>query len=387
MKILLFFHGGSKNRGCEAIVRSAIPLLKAIPQVTKIALASGDPESDRHFEGLDVIHLDQNATFVKYSPTGIRNALHFKLLKDDTYGYRKIHDGIIKLIPQYDVFISIGGDNYCYGEQPGIYEIDRCIKKAGKKLVLWGASIGKEDLSEMKIKDLNTFDLILVRESMTEQILKDAGINNVKLVADGAFLMEKTKLPLPENWKEEKTIGFNFSPLVFKKNPESKKAAFTLVQYILETTDFTVCFVPHVMIRGNNDYEILQEFYGKFKETNRVILLPGNLNATEYKGYITRMKFFIGARTHATIAAYSCLVPTMVLGYSVKSKGIAKDIFGEEKLVLDLNIISDSTKLIAKFEEMKREELLLRETLQNRMPEIKKMAQKASQYLLKLDIV
>ena len=138
------------------------------------------------------------------------------------------------------------------------------------------------------------------------------------------------------------------------------------------------------MISGNNDYEILQEFYEKFKETNRVILLPDNLNATEYKGYIARMRFFIGARTHATIAAYSCLVPTMVLGYSVKSKGIAKDIFGEEKLVLDLNEISDSQKLIAKFEEMKSQENELREILKLRIPDIKKMAEKAREYLLNL---
>ena len=42
-----------------------------------------------------------------------------------------------------------------------------------------------------------------------------------------------------------------------------------------------------------------------------------------YKTY-----FFIGARTHATIAAYSSGVPTLVVGYSIKAKGIAKDIFG-----------------------------------------------------------
>lgn len=384
LKILLFFHGGSGNRGCEAIIRTAVKLLKTDDRIKTIALSSADPNSDRIIPNIDVLHLDKNSTIDKFSPTGIISAIKVKFFKDERFAYQKIHESIIKLIPQYDLFLSIGGDNYCYGEQHGIYEIDRQIKKAGKKLVLWGASIGKEDLSEMKIKDLNTFDLILVRESMTEQILKDAGINNVKLVADGAFLMEKKELPLLENWKEEKTIGFNFSPLVFKKNPESKKAALNLVQYILETTDFTVCFVPHVMISGNNDYEILQEFYEKFKETNRVILLPDNLNATEYKGYIARMRFFIGARTHATIAAYSCLVPTMVLGYSVKSKGIAKDIFGEEKLVLDLNEISDSQKLIAKFEEMKSQENELREILKLRIPDIKKMAEKAREYLLNL---
>ena len=37
------------------------------------------------------------------------------------------------------------------------------------------------------------------------------------------------------------------------------------------------------------------------------------------------------ARTHASIAAYSSSVPTLVIGYSVKSRGIAKDLFGTEE--------------------------------------------------------
>lgn len=384
MKILMFFHGGSHNRGCEAIVRTAAQLLNGDETVKELALSSMKPETDKIIPHLNVVHLDRHAVLEKFSLQGIRNALNVKLFGNDRLAYQKIHESIIKLIPEYDVFLSIGGDNYCYGEQPGIYEIDRQIKKAGKKLVLWGASIGEEDLSEAKIKDLQSFDLLLVRESITESTLKNAGINNVKLVADGAFLMEKTELPLPAGWQEGKTVGFNFSPLVFKKNPESKKAAFALVQHILDTTDFTVCFVPHVIIPGNDDYEILQDFESHFKNSGRTILLPNNLNATEYKGYIGRMKFFIGARTHATIAAYSHAVPTMVLGYSVKSKGIAKDIFGTEKLVLDLSEISDPVKLIARFEEMKAEEKELREILAARVPELRKMAVKAKEYLLEL---
>ena len=74
----------------------------------------------------------------------------------------------------------------------------------------------------------------------------------------------------------------------------------------------------------------------------------------------------------------------MVLGYSVKSKGIAKDIFGEEKLVLNIDEISDTEKLIAKFEEMKSDEISIRETLKNRIPEIKKMSQKAKEYLAEI---
>lgn len=380
----MFFHDGSKNRGCEAIVRSAAHLLKDSGEIASLSLSSREPETDKIIPDLDVVHFDQRMAVDKFSLQGLRNAVNVKLFNDDSLAYRIMHESIIKLIPEYDVFLSIGGDNYCYGEQPGIYEIDRQIKKAGKKLVLWGASIGEEDLSEAKINDLKSFDLLLVRETITEQNLKKAGIPNVKLVADGAFLMEKSELPLPAGWEEGKTIGFNFSPLVLKKNQESKKAAFALIQHILDTTDLTVCFVPHVIIPGNDDYQILQEFEQHFKDSGRTILLPNNLNATEYKGYIARMKFFIGARTHATIAAYSNSVPTMVLGYSVKSKGIAKDIFGTEKLVLDLSEISDPVKLIAGFEEMKSEERELRNILSNKIPELQQRARKAKEYLLAL---
>ena len=55
---------------------------------------------------------------------------------------------------------------------------------------------------------------------------------------------------------------------------------------------------------------------------------------------------FIGARTHSTIAAYSSGVPTLVVGYSVKAKGIAKDLFGtEENYVLPVQALKEENNL------------------------------------------
>ena len=384
MKILMFFHGGSLNRGCEAIVRSGVALIKNENPNAIVDLASMQPLTDTIIPLIDTIHYDQYKPIKKFSTRWFVNALQIKIFKNENYSYQQVHREIIKHIPNYDIMLSIGGDNYCYGEQPGVYEIDRNIKKAGKKLVLWGASIGDEDLSPVKIEDLKLFDLILVRESLTYQILKNNGILNAKLCADGAFTMQKEELPLPNGWQAGNTLGFNFSPLVYNKNKDSKDAAFKLIQHILDTTNMTIAFTPHVIEKGNNDYECLLEFYTHFKETNRVLLLPNNLNAIQYKGYIARMRFFIGARTHATIAAYSTLIPTMVLGYSIKSKGISKDIFGEEKLVLSIKDISTSTIMIEKFEEMKREEKDLILKLANSIPKIKEMSKKAAQYLFEL---
>lgn len=383
--ILLFFHAGCLNRGCEAIVRTAIAETKSQFPNADIDLASFRPETDEVIAHLvREIFIQKSEPLKKYSLDWFMAALQIKFLKNESFAYCRMNKSIISKIKDYDVFISIGGDNYCYGEIPEIYEINRLIKKAGKKLILWGASIGEEDLTPAKIQDLQRFDLLLARETLTEKVLKNAGCKNVKLVADGAFLMEKTELPLPEGFIENKTLGFNFSPLIFGRNPQSKEAAFQLVEHILATTDFNMALVPHVTIAISNDEETLKEFLEKYKETKRVFLLPNNLNATEYKGYIARMRFFIGARTHATIAAYSTGVPTMVLGYSVKSKGIAKDIFGEVKLVLGIEEISDPEKLIAKFEEMKQEELMLKEILRNKIPHIKEMAQKAKSYLAEI---
>lgn len=384
MKILMFFHNGSSNRGCEAIVRSGVALIKNKKADSQINLASFDPKSDNIIPRLDTIFDASNVIINKFSWYGMVAALQFKLFKNENYFLRKQQHNILKLVPNHDVVLSIGGDNYCYGEQPWVYEIDRNIKRAEKKLVLWGASIGEEDLSADKMEDLKSFDLILARESLTYDILTKNGLTNVKLVADGAFTMEKEELPLPMGWQEGNTLGFNFSPLVWNKNKASHEAAFQLIRHILDTTNMTIALTPHVVEPGNDDYECLQDFYEEFKSTGRILLLPNNLNAIQYKGYIARMKFFIGARTHATIAAYSTLIPTLVLGYSVKSKGIAKDIFGEEKLVLSITEISDSKKLIAKFEEMKAEEQQLITTLANRIPEIKKMAVKAADYLFEL---
>lgn len=382
MRMLLFFHGGSQNRGCEAIIRTAVSEIKKVFPKAVIDLASYYPETDAVLKPLvNEIFSQKPVEIKKYSWGWFCAAVYYKIFKNDAFAHRLTFRAILSRKNNYDVFISVGGDNYCYGESSDIYTLDREIKKAGKKLILWGASVGEEDLSPAKIEDLKSFDLILARETLTEAVLKNAGCKNVKLVADGAFLMEKTELPLPEGFLEQQTIGFNFSPLVAKKNPQAKQAAFQLIEHILDTTDFNIALLPHVIFQGNNDYEILQEFLEQYKATQRILLLPDHLNATEYKGYIAKMRYFIGARTHATIAAYSTGVPTMVLGYSVKSKGIAKDIFGEEKLVLGIDEISDASKLIAKFEEMKREEQMLKEVLKNKIPQIKEMAQKAKGYL------
>ena len=384
MKIMMFGHTGSLNRGCEAIVRSSCKIIKDTVNEAEVMLASNRPQTDRIIKDVDYV-FDGSLKDIKLNLLDkIKVYTQLKLLKSEDYILTKRYQSVVDKINDVDICLSIGGDNYCYGEQDWLYAINKNIKKKGKKLVLWGCSIGDEDLSERKLNNLKTFDLILARETLTYEALTSKGLTNVKLVADPAFTMVKEELPLPKGWKENDIVGLNFSPLVLKRNPKAMKAIIELVKYILEKTESVIVLTPHVMEEGNDDSELLKKLYDMFKDSNRVILLPNNLTAIQYKGYIARMRFFIGARTHATIAAYSNCVPTMVLGYSIKSRGIAKDLFGEEKLVLGINDISNTEKLTKGFDELLRDENEIRKTLEKRIPEIKEMSYKGAQYLKEL---
>lgn len=290
MKIMMYGHDGSLNRGCEAIVRSSSEMIKSRVNGIKIILASGKPETDKILKELDEVF---NGSAIDFKPNllqKVRIASEVKFLKSEHYALGKIYKNVINRIKDIDILLSIGGDNYCYGEQPGFYEINRKVKGNGKKLVLWGCSIGEEDMSERKLEDLKSFDLILARETLTYDMLKNKGLSNIRLVADPAFTMEKEELPLPSGWKENDTIGLNFSPLVLNRNKESDEAVRELIKHILKVTESTIALTPHVMIEGNDDFEILNKFYEEFKDTRRVIILPNNLNATQYKGYIARMR-------------------------------------------------------------------------------------------------
>ena len=125
-----------------------------------------------------------------------------------------------------------------------------------------------------------------------------------------------------------------------------------LVEHILKTTDMSVALIPHVIWDRSNDRTTINELYEFFKDEKRVVKIDDH-SCEELKGYIARCRFFIGARTHATIAAYSSKVPTLVIGYSVKAKGIAKDLFGSyENYVVPVQCLEKEEQLLSAFQWM-----------------------------------
>lgn len=379
--INLYYHSGSANHGCEAIVRSTAKLLK-----TRATLWSTAPDSDIAYGLNDIVDVSEDT---KRSLTGVKSLkfkVHHKLTGSDYLYTKYTHEDFFSSVKAGDICLSIGGDNYCYGGKEYLAHYNKIIHERGGKTVFWGCSFEPSEMDEATAKDIARYDLITARESISYEALKAVNPNTI-LAADPAFALDSVELPLPEGWQEGNTIGINASPLIMQSAKDGKiayEAYRKLISHILDATDATIALIPHVVIEGNDDRIPLHHLYEEFAHTGRVLLVDDH-NCCELKGYISRCRMFIGARTHATIAAYSTCVPTLVLGYSVKSKGIARDIFGsEEHYVLPVQEMQSPVELASGFDWLLANEMSIREHLKSVMPNYIKTAYAAADAVSKL---
>lgn len=220
---------------------------------------------------------------------------------------------------------------------------------------------------------------IIARESITYEALRAAGIPPERLVLcpDPAFALPVQERPLPQEWEEGNTVGINVSPMVTgyeEQEGVTMRSYEALMEHILSDTSLRIALIPHVVWSSNDDRGPLRQLYEKYRETGRVCLI-GDAPAEVLKGYISRCRFFVGARTHATIAAYSSGVPTLVVGYSVKARGIARDLFGtEENYVLPVQSLREPGQLIEGFEWLRAHEQEIRDRLTACMPSYREKA-------------
>lgn len=380
MKYVMYPHGGSGNHGCEAIVRSTAKLLAG-----QLTLYSNCVEEDIHV-GLDELCRVEKAVFpIKRDSLSYLKAL-FKtyVLRNKEAFDEAAFQHILEDARFSTCFLSIGGDNYCYGHPPYIYLVNKMLDRAGVKRVLWGASVEPHAIDERMLQDLRGYDWIWARESLTYEALKARGLEQTIMSPDPAFLLNRKDLPLPNGFVDGNTVGINVSPMIigYEKNKGMTLRNYAnLIQYIVDKTDMQVALIPHVVWHYNDDREPLSQLYEMFKDTGRVVMIDDH-NAEELKGYIARCRFMVVARTHASIAAYSTQVPTLVVGYSVKARGIAKDIFGaEDKYVIPVQSLQRENELLEGFKWLMENEENLKALYNQVMPEYIGRVYKATKLL------
>ena len=372
MSVILYAHGGSGNHGCEAIVRSTVAML----QGQDIYIASRKPEEDKRY-GIDEI---ANIYSEKKSPRRLSidfMKAYWQLKVRHNYWEmdRLFYKEAIPRLNKCKAAMSIGGDNYCYADVQSYILMHEIYREKNIKTVLWGCSVEPDLLKQDKIRsDLKKYSLITARETITYEALKKVN-NNTILVADPAFSLKSVEKKLPKEFIEGNTVGINISPMIME-NESVQGMAYEnyrcLIRYILAETDMHIALIPHVVWGDGDDRIPLKKLYNEFGDQGRIALIE-DCNCMELKGYIKRCRFFIGARTHATIAAYSTGVPTLVVGYSVKARGIAKDIFGTTKnYALPVQSLKNKDDLLNAFVWLCDKEKKVKDYLKETMPFYKK---------------
>ncbi len=383
-KLFLCGHTGSNNRGCEAIVKSTAELFKAVGYEEKPYLGTFKPEQDKECS------LDNQAVLIPYGAyksklqrgvCALKRKLGYTLSGQDI-----IQKKLWQEIGEGNLSLLIGGDTYCYGTPTVFMAHNEKMKRVGNPTVLWCCSVEKQKLTGAVLEDIKKYDLIVVRETESQKNLMDVGVSKDRIVlcCDPAFNLSEKKTELPKNFQEGNTVGINLSPMVM--SPQVLEAAEHLCEYILNETNMNICFIPHVysLSPDTQDMEILRSFFEKYKKSVRVSLVDRGLSCSELKFIIGKTRFFVGARTHSTIAAYSSEVPTLVLGYSIKSRGIAKDLFGREKgYVMPYEDIKNKEDILKVFSDIFKREDEIKAHLKEVLPSYKASVKEATDLIYK----
>jgi len=282
----------------------------------------------------------------------------------------------ITLLKQCDIVFNIGaGDSYSdiYGNKRLAMQVIANVltRLFRKPLVISPQTIGpfKSGLSKLLGKvGLSVATRIYARDYLSMQYLNQAKFQNKsEEIIDVAFALPFERPARGSNVR----IGINVSGLLYNRGYSGRNEFGLSVdypaliedacKYFLAQPDTEVYLVHHVFADTprfddktdiENDLHVNQLLQERHPELRiaPVFRTPG-----EAKSFISGMDFFIGARMHACIAAFSSGVPVLPMAYSRKFNGL----FGSLNYPHVLDCLTSDThsamqKLIQAFENRKQ---------------------------------
>lgn len=200
----------------------------------------------------------------------------------------------------------------------------------------------------------NRIDVLALRDEVGYDYSQQLGLSKPKicLTGDSAFLLEpapqeKVELILQQEGiirGDKPFIGFSpnlyemeqysFSNSMSREERRRKYVELmaTVIDYVVDRLDATVCFIPHV----NSDREVCYRIYEQMGNKQATRVLRGKYPPDEIKGVIGSCDMFIGCRMHSTIASTSMGVPTVAIAYGDKFYRIIGKTMGQEEYIVNI---------------------------------------------------
>lgn len=317
-----------------------------------------------------------------------------KVIKRKNTPWGVISD-VISIAGRSDLIISAWGDGYITTPPHKIFQKTFFLKLSGKPVILFPSSIGpfkgnfKMFLSRL---GLLQFDRLISRDTVTYEYMKKIGIKDVLLCPDTAFILEPVGpdrvgeiLSTEGVPYEAKCVGLNVSQLLnclFDSKLSLNYAQFMseLIRYLHQKTDCHVLLIPHQVypsclgqqqrhaaFHGDDRYAI-EQIMKILKDKSYVTPILGEYGCREYKGIIGMCEIFVGGRMHSVIAAVSQNVPSVIMQYSHKARGVM-EMVGIAEYVWDIQ--RAPRELHEKIDHIWEEKQAIKVTLKGRMDHIK----------------
>jgi len=434
------------NKGSEAVIISTVELLRKLMPESNFASFLNCSHDLSEKLNIRVIRVGKNSPFLPRFFGEAKSMLD--LIKCFIWaGVNKcfranfrflINNTRLREYADADIIIHLGMD-YCSDDVGTRVVLKHCRDVMlgillKKPVVIWAESMGPfGKLSRPVAKFvLSRVSLITVRDSLSRELLLEAGINKAPLylTSDPAFLFAPTSkerineiclqegielnntratigvnpshsfIMLPvvkEKTKREKYIGVMsllgsflaslvpeklFNPIlevakrsflysaVDSKYLDYKTFFAQLIDWLIEEYDATVILIPHDQATYQfDDRVVAREIKELVHHEDRAMLVTQDYNAAEIKGIIGQCDLFVGARFHACIAALSQCIPTVCFPYYHKF-ALISDI-GQGKFICSgYNLEETKAKVADAWE--KRDDI--KNELESRMEIVRKLS-------------
>lgn len=392
------------NRGCEALVRSILGIIgQQLPEATFYVPTYDRPRDGAQWPqiadaGGEFIDAPTFPPVIKWWNRIVTRAPAVIPMWEPRYTPTP---AVTRALAKCDAVLMIGGDVISLDYGPGSLfmwsGLMDAAHRAGIPTMLFAASVGPFDASpaieRFMVNHLRRYSAITVRESESLSYLSRLGIDHATLVADPAFRLdpEPVDLGLPYDTAKDGVLAFNISPLVneswSRKNPDGSLVAEcgVFLKRILQETELSVALLPHVAPLDGSTHGSDTAFMAKLIDeigdsSGRVAIVRDGLNAAQIKHVIGGSRFLIAARTHATIAGWSQQVPTISIAYSIKARGLNKDIFDTLDYLVDTSKVSRNS-LWASYRLLAEREDSIRALLARRIPYYREKAAQNAEIL------
>lgn len=329
------------NRGCQALSITSMYLINKLFKDKGRKCMFFLPDSQCSDDGLHSFKIfDENIDFYAcdypYQTTikgNIKNLLKFNKFKKN-----------LDIFKEIDFILDIGqGDSFAdiYGKNRFMYvdRIHRLAEKFGKPYCILPQTIGPfsdKNIRELANRSILKSAMVMARDKRSfDYVVKNVPEQkNIHEYIDVAFFMPYRQMKFNDDFIH---VGLNISALLwnggytqnnqFGLTVDYKKTIRLIIDYFLSEDKVKLHLIPHVVgeNRGiENDYEVSYDLWNEY-QNERLVIAPFFLGPIEAKNYISGMDFFMGARMHSTIGAFSARVPVFPMAYSRKFNGLFED--------------------------------------------------------------